>query len=274
MLSGDALEKMERYLGLVAAVTAEEFETRYRSGKFGSALTNVIAPGGEEVANDNGSGEITQTQSSFSVGQEIEDALADSVEPTPMWKPGISFFGEVDMADSAVKMAKGEGVDIVFHFDIYLKAVRGSGQNTSRCRLMHVASGKSLGVTKGIDSAEAVKFARSGKYDHREYVQNQMASLWLITDRSLMTSAMPALTAPSAKQRVAVLLSTAKRNSLAALAEIRYYQLQGLLTEAEVEQAFDVVGGDDAMMILYGPPEEKLAIVRQWAVDAVPEAAQ
>ena len=85
---------------------------------------------------------------------------------------------------------------------------------------------------------------------------------------------MPALTAPSAKQRVAVLLSTAKRNSLAALAEIRYYQLQGLLTEAEVEQAFDVVGGDDAMMILYGPPEEKLAIVRQWAVDAVPEAAQ
>jgi len=50
--------------------------------------------------------------------------------------------------------------------------------------------------------------------------------------------------------------------------------MQQLLSAKEVAIAFDIIGGEDALLMLYGPQSEKLAMARKWAVQAVSSADQ
>ncbi len=202
------------------------------------------------------------------------DALDESAEPRPLWKPGILFYGEGDSKD-ITKMAKADGIDILLHFDVYLKPVRNEYvQNVSRCRLIRVTDGKSLIVSKGIDSVEAMAMARTGRGSERDYVMGQLESLLAIVDRYIVTTDLPKLSPEMAKRRVGSLLSGADAKSLRTLAEIRLYQMQQLLSAKEVATAFDIIGGEEALLMLYGPQSEKLTMARKWAVQAVSSAAQ
>ncbi len=44
MLSAEAQQTLDKYLGLVATIVAEEFDRRYRQGDFGTALATVTVP--------------------------------------------------------------------------------------------------------------------------------------------------------------------------------------------------------------------------------------
>lgn len=277
MLSSQANEAMNRYLGLVATVVAEQFDSRYRSGDFGAALTSVAAPAPADPQpgfQRGGGGAEDTTLTSFShMSQEIQDTLADSAEPIPLWKAGIQYLGEMESADISAKAARQHGIDFVLHFDIFLKESRdGNVQNVSRCRLMSVAAAKSMGVSKGIDSYEAVSQARAGRMDHREYVKEQLSALLGIIDRQIKTVALPTLSPEIAKRRIASMLASNNANSLRSLAEIRLYQRQGSITAEEAETAFDIVGGEDALLMMHGPAEQKLEVAREWALRAVPES--
>ncbi len=274
MLSAAANEELEKYLGLVAKVVAEQFETRYRQGDFGTALITVMAP--EPV--DKRARRAADQEVAISlrpISQEVMDALSDSPEPRPLWRPGIIYYGEGDSAD-VLKQANRENIDLLLHFDISLKTQRQEKyvQNVSRCRLFHVASGKSLGISKGMDNFEAIRMAQSGRSSERDYVTAQLENLFGILDRSVKTMEMPTLTPEVAKRRIGTLLSGAGSKSLRTLAEVRLYQSQELITAEEVEAAFDIVGGADALLMLHGPLEERLKMARQWAVRAVPKFSE
>lgn len=189
-----------------------------------------------------------------------------------MWKPGLTFVGS-GPSDEMIAAAKIEGIDFLLHCDVLLKEGRNDEtQNVSRCRLFNLATGKQLALSRGMDSAEVAQMVSTGRMpSETAYVKEQLGSLIGIIDRDTKVAAMPAgLTADAARRRVGTLVSSPDAKSLKTLAEIRLYQSLKLLTADEVEAAFDIVGGPDALMLLHGPRAERLEMARTWAVRAQP----
>ena len=121
-------------------------------------------------------------------------------------------------------------------------------------------------TSKGMDNREAAQLAAAVLIWEKAYVEDQLESLLAIVDQKVTAIEMPPLTPDVARNRVASLMQGASTPSLRTLAEIRLYQALGLIDDAEVEIAFEIVGGPEALMILHGPPKEKLAMVRKWAL--------
>jgi hypothetical protein len=194
-----------------------------------------------------------------------EPVALSSPDSLPMWKPGIVFVGS-GATKEMIQRAKDADLDVLIHFEVTLKSTRDEPvQNISRCRLINVATGKSFGVSKPMDSNEEQLKSANGD-GGRDYVGKRIANLILIIDRDFKVAPLPKLTPEVARRRVGSLLSTAAEKSLRTLAEIRLYQLQQLLTNEEVELAFDIVGGADSLLFLHGTAKERAAIARKWAV--------
>ncbi len=271
MLSEEANQDLEKFLGLVAIIVAEEFDARYRQGDFGSTLISVVPLEPVNARKQRSDDDEAAIAPPRPMSQEVMDLLADSPETRPLWKPGILYYGEGESAD-VIREAKRENVDLVLHFDIFLKAGRQEHvQNVSRCRLLQVSTGKSLGVSKGIDNFEAIRLAQMGRSTEREYVTEQLENLFGVFDRSLKLSAFPTLTPDVAKRRIGSLMSGAAAKRLRTLAEVRLYQAQELITPEEAEAAFYIIGGEDGMLMLHGPADQRLETARKWALRAVPE---
>jgi len=257
MLSEQAETELEENLGVVATVLGEEMEARYTEGSFGRAMTDVTAESGNK--------------------ETVTGAFVDAVQASsslPLWKPAIQYLGQGD-SDVHAKTARAANIDLLLHFDVLLKPGRGDFvQNISRCRLIHVPTGKSLGVSKAIDSLEHMQKSRLRGQSGREYVSEQLSNLLGIIDREAKSMAMPALTEAVAKRRIGSLLASGGGKNLRTLAEVRLYQSMQLLSEEDVLTAFDIVGGDEALQMVYGPEAERLALVRQWALNSQPEASQ
>ncbi len=111
----------------------------------------------------------------------------------------------------------------------------------------------------------------NSRQGERAYVEEQLGNLFAILDREVKVIDLPKLSPEVARIQVARLISGPRARTLRTLAEIRLYQAQGLITESEVEAAYDIIGGVDALMLLHGPLDERLAMARQWAVDSQPQ---
>ena len=254
MLDEATHTEMDKHLGLVATVIAEEFGKRYQQGDYGNGLCSVTA---EEEASSRPRGPV-------------DDLLDSSPEPLPLWVPGMVFLGEGDSRD-IVKSAHGDNIELVLHFDVVLKTDRaGNVQNISRCRLLHAASGKSLVVSKGMDSVEAAQMISVGREsDERSYILNRVSSLFQVIDKQVKTIDMPKLSPTVAQRRVGTLLAAEGVERLRAMAEIRYYQTQNLLSPEDVEAVFQIAGGEEGLSILHGAQDAKLKVARDWAVSAL-----
>ena len=67
------------------------------------------------------------------------------------------------------------------------------------------------------------------------------------------------------------MISAKDARTLRTLAEIRLYQMQDLISESEVEAAFDIIGSVDALMLLHGPLNERLEMAHEWALESQPD---
>ena len=270
MLGDQAALVLEKNLGLVAQVVAEAFKKRFEAGSFGPLFSTVTAPP-PAVENPGGRNrQAAPTGSSHVVGTAVNELLLDAGQPIQMWQPGLVFLGE-GPADEVMPFARAAKIDLLLHFEVVLKAGRNdSMQNTSRCKLMNVVTGKQEIVSKGMSTLEASKLAGAGRLNEREYVQEQLRSLFGFIDRAATVMEMPALTPEIARRRVATLVGSPQSRSLRTLAEVRMYQVKNLLTDEEVEAAFDIVGGAEGLMMLHGPQGEKIDLARQWAVQSLP----
>jgi hypothetical protein len=183
----------------------------------------------------------------------------------PMWAPGMEFVGEGRSAEMIAK-AKENGIDFLLHFEVIAKRYGRSTdvQTICRCQLVNVSNGKLLIMSKAMDNVEAMQLTRAGRGNNDEYVREQIAALWGMVDQHMLITELPPVTADIAKKRVAMLVAAPARDKLQSLAEVRMFESRGLLTPDEVVAVFDIIGGDDAIQLLYAPIEERRQIVRSW----------
>ena len=272
--------RFKQVLGLVATKVDQEFVIRYRDGLFGMALkdaddyspppppTGARGFGGRPMGGLP-PGAVGARQAALEPTPYSQKRMADLARYAPadlsMWTPGIVVLGE-GSSQEITKVAQEQGIDLLLHFDVILKpGPDETVQNLSRCRVVHVASGKAVGVSKAFDSAEAERLVDFERTTEEEYVADQLQNLLDIIDEKLAVSDMPPLTPEVAKRRVGALIGNPGTPPLRTLAEIRMYQARGLLDEADVESAFEIIAGDDGLVLLHGPLEQRLAVVRRMA---------
>ncbi|MCA9138923.1 MAG: hypothetical protein KDB00_19260 [Planctomycetales bacterium] len=248
MLSDEAQQQLSESLGVVIDIIGEEFDKRYAQGDFGRAMADITAS----------SGNVETVSESF---VKMMESSGDSL---PLWRAGMTFLGQGDWQTNTVAARKA-GLDIMLQVDVILKQRGEFTQNTCRCRLVHVPTGKSLGISKPIDSLEFAQMNRAKQTAARDYVHDQLQNFFEIIDKQTVTSELPTLTAEIAKKRIGSLLASGGGMNLRTLAEVRLFQSQGLLTEDEVLTAFDIVGGEEAMQLIYASEDERLRIVHEWA---------
>lgn len=251
MLNAQADEELREYLGLVAEIIGAEFVSRHQRGDFGSLLAEMESQ--DDTAATDGTADAPPPSSVVPLD---DDAL-------PMWKPGIVYLGQGSKQE-ILEQAQAAGLDMLIVFEVVLRTHRGTQtQNISRCRLIDVKSGDSIGLSRPIDNQHV---APDGETDE-DYVRGQLQNLLEILDRDIKVIALPQLTPEIARNRVGRLLD-GPPNAVRTLAEIRLYQLQNLLTINEVEQAFSIVGGEDALTLLYGSPTERRRLARRWVTQS------
>jgi len=262
MLNKDIDQRMSETLGTVAEVFKERFNDYYSSGKLGSALTDVTPKPSANTAGRRGrTTPVSLIESKYEQNSDL-----------PMWVPGLVFVGE-DESATTLAQAKEAGLDYLFHFDIAVKQDRGQPvQNRSRCRVYDVKSGKVVASSGKFDNMEVMQLgqrrsrtARRPKTDSgspsANYINDAMNALTLGLNKNVTLIPMPQLSATAARKRVSSLLSTPPSQLFQTLAEIRVYQSQGLLADGDVEQAFQIIAGNDGLTLLYGTEEEKNALV-------------
>lgn len=271
MLDASAEADLSKNLGLVAKVVAEEFDKRFQSGDFGSILTDVSAPSAAAETPGQGFGHRSMAGGKSGpadyMSSDAGDMLANAPESLPMWRPGLVYLGEGSSAEMT-SLAKESKLDFLLHFDVVLKEGRqGFVQNLCRLRLIPVATGKTLIVSKSMDSSEVAQLSATGRLsDNRSYVNERLVNLWRIVDRDIKAVNLPTLSPDVARRQIGRLLGSGKGRSLEVLAEVRLYQAMELIGQEEAETAFDIVGGPDALMLLHGPRQGRLAMARKWAV--------
>ena len=269
MLSEQARVVFDKNLGLVASVVGDELRKRFEQGAFGPLFATVTAP--TPPVDGNGAAGNAGANSSHVVGSSVNDLLMDAGQSMPMWQPGVIFLGEAPVAD-IMQNARAAQVDLLLHFDISLNAGNNDYvKNTSRCRLMNVATGKQLIISKGMSNSEVTQVTRAGRQTERDYVMSQLSPVLNFIDREATVSDLPPLTPEIARRRVEALVGSPQSRSLRTLAEVRMYQAKNLLTAEEVEVVFDIVGGPDGLLMLHGPQLEKLEMARQWALQSLPK---
>jgi hypothetical protein len=298
--------EFNRTLGLVAQVVAEEFAVRYNRGDFGmpmvtsqaSAVPSTDAPaatateskptsGFESLSNLAGLRPPPQANAAptgpapagsaptgpAAAGPAAAGPAAAAAQTTfnrgegrPIWQPGIFYIGN-GSAKEMIAQAAAADIDLLLHFEVALKPGRGNEvQNSSRLRLITVSDAKTIALSKSMDSYEESQLSTKGVGGGRDYVSERIENLFGIIDRDVNLTELPPLTAEIVRRRLGQLLGSEPPRSLRTLAEVRLYQLKSLLTPEEVELAFEIVGGSDGLLMLYGPQEERIAIARQWAL--------
>ena len=123
-----------------------------------------------------------------------------------------------------------------------------------------------MAMSKSMDSNEAAQMVRGGRGDEASYVSERVAGLFLTIDRQIKTIDLPALTPEVAKRRIASLLGSSKNDRLKTLAEVRLYQAQQLLSEADVESLFNIIGGQQGLTLIHGSRDQKLEAARELAL--------
>ncbi|EGF27125.1 hypothetical protein [Rhodopirellula baltica] len=248
MTDSEVSARMEKFLGLVADTVKTGLSKRISDGKFGHALVDVKAE--------------STTQGHTVNGDSVDEA------PQPMWIPSVLFVGEGNSRDT-IKTAHNLELDLLFHFDVGLKENRmGAVSNISRVKVMDARTGKTLVSSAAMDNTEVERITRVGRGSPAAYVDEQMKSLWAVVDERLTLSDLPTLSPEVARKRVAQVLGDRSMTPLRKLAEIRYYGYRGWLTPDEVEQAFEITGGPDAMKVLHGSESQAIEAIHKLVVQS------
>jgi len=224
----EAAKKLDKNLGIVAEVVKTRFAALQGAGKFGTALNSMEAAGQKFAA---------------------QSSDAASAVPTglPMWIPGVDFVGEGPF-NEMLAVAKTNQIDFLLHFDVIVKENRiGPPSYTTRCKLLNVETGETVGISKAIDKYEIA----GKKTGIRESIEEQVANLFEIMEKKVAVEPMPTLQPQQAISRIDSLLASSKPGSLRDLAEISMYRSQELISTELVDKAFFFAGGEDALLLIH-----------------------
>ncbi len=226
--SQEAQQTIDANLGFVATVFRELFDQRQASGKFGQAFEGMKAAAEKMLQQSSGYSEPT-------------------LSALPMWTPGIDYVGDGPYA-TMLAQAKANRLDYLLHFEIAVKENRlGSPAYLTRCKLMNVETGETLGLSKAIDKYEVVD-ARGGM---RAAIEAQLANLFEIIDKRITVVPMPELQPQQAVTRIDSLLATNRFGMLRNLAEINLFHSRKLLTDQQLNQCVYFLTGDKGLQAMH-----------------------
>jgi len=224
----EARKTIDAQLGLVADVMKTLFSARQGAGNFGVALDSMEAEGQKLAA-------------------QMVDVGGVSPNALPMWIPGVDFVGEGVYTDM-LAIAKSNQIDFLMHFDIIVKENRlGTPTYTTRCKLLMVGTGETIGISKAIDKYDVA----GKKIGIRESVEELLVNLFEIMDKKVTVEPMPALQPQQAIARIDSLLGSANAGSLRNLAEIMMFRSRDLITPELLDKAFLYAGGEGALQMLH-----------------------
>ncbi|MEM9366766.1 MAG: hypothetical protein AAGD07_12290 [Planctomycetota bacterium] len=247
LLKEDTVATLEQTLGLAVERVRDGLLQRLKSGKFGRALSSV-------------------PENDPSNMHRIGGFEATGNEDLPMVMPGVVFVGEGQSRDTAIKANKAN-LDLLFHYDVSLTSYpNGDVKNISRLRVVNCKTGKNLILSGAMDNSELLRLQRSGRGDPSSYINEQLETVWTIIDNRVTATPLPDLSPEIARKRVTQLLSDNLMSPLRKLAEVRLYGGRGWLTPEQVEEAFVIIAGNDAMTILHGADSVAFDVVRRMAV--------
>ena len=248
--------ELDRQVGMLAMVLGDELQSRYQAGRFGSFLLQ-----------DNGA----LLQGVKSLNDELErerlEQVVDSADQLyESWRPGVVDLGR-GSAEQALLAAVDANIDFLIHLDVLRRGSSELAYQTSRCRLIRVHDGKTLVLSRAVDSREADRLADIHEKRKRKYVESQLSRVIEMIDAVATVTELPKLNADRAKERLTVLLADGDARSLRTLAEIRLYQDLGFIDEREVEIAFEIAGGGDGLELLLGRYDRRAMLARKWAAN-------
>ncbi|QDV58802.1 hypothetical protein Mal33_48270 [Rosistilla oblonga] len=182
-------------------------------------------------------------------------------------RPGLIYLG-VDRPKELMEKAKQAGLDAYLQIDVSVNKneVNGWVYNESSVRWMSVATGKPIGrASKKINNKSVFQAIDSRELDPRELVRDDLTGVFKGGMEELRIKPLPSLTAEMVNARVGSLIMSPPENPLAALAEVRLYASQGLLTEDQVHLAFDLIMGDDGLILSSGSMPARVEIIEPFA---------
>ena len=246
LLKEDTVATLEQTLGLAMEIVRDGLSQRIRSGKFGRGLSDV-------------------PESDPSSLYRIGSLEVTGNEDLPMVMPGVVFVGEGQSRDTAIKANKAN-LDLLFHYDISLTSYpNGDVKNISRLRVVNCKTGKNLILSGAMDNSELLRLQNTGRGDPTSYINEQLETVWNIIDNRATAAPLPNLSPEVARKRVTQILSDNLMSPLRKLAEVRLFGDRGWLTDEQVEEAFVIIAGNDAMSILYGADSVAFEVIRQMA---------
>ncbi|WP_201767243.1 hypothetical protein [Rhodopirellula sallentina] len=246
-------ERFDELMGAVASTVADGMRSRIEAGQFGNALVSVDPDAKNQGYQIGGEG-VPQAE-------------------RRMWIPGVVYLGEGSIQQMS-KAAVDANVELLLHFDVALKEVRGgSTQNITRVKIVDCVNGKTVVLSGAMDSREVQRLQQANRGTVDSYLSEALEKFWGILDSRFTVIDFPSLTPEVARRRVASLLGDNSLSTLRKLAEIRFLGLSGWLTEEEVEQAFDIAVGSDGMTILYGAPTDAIRTLREIALRDLNESS-
>lgn len=280
---GGVLGRFHQNLGLVAELIGSHFESQFSAGHFGHGFRNVVAePEDESELPDQFNGlnaeqfagamEMAEGMDELEIdprrrpnamalpaGMAEEATAGDPAGgaglPAAMdarLRPGLPFVGEMPLQD-ALDKAKEDGLDYLLHVEVSIQ----SKKNRSFVRVISVSDQKTIVASKKLDNVEAYRAAKAERMDERAYVDEILGDMFAIVEERLKTVPLPNLSPDVAKRRIGTLLESRYAFNLAAMAEVRLYQYQDLLTEEEAADALYLFAGKEGLSYVYALPETR-----------------
>jgi hypothetical protein len=193
---------------------------------------------------------------------------------------GLKFLGKENAKD-LLEAAASDGLDYVFIIKVNVKASGGrngpqSVNNTCKVTLYDmkaefknsegkVVPGKRVSFSSdSIVNQEVYAAKQKNSSSEKKEVSRQLERLWKNIDEKVALKEATGWTQEMAAKRVETLLKSASDQPLGALAEIRALHELGLLTADQYEQAFQIVGGEEGILLIGGTEEERRKAVDGW----------
>jgi hypothetical protein len=171
-----------------------------------------------------------------------------------------------DTLEAITSEAAAQGIDVVAVFQLTVKS---GGLNkresvTLMIVLADARTGRVLMKSKPLNSLQYLAAKQKGIDQSNELIQ----AISSYIDKNLALEAKPNFTADEAHKRAAAAAEDAADNPLPALAEVRYYQMHGLLTNEQLKEHYQtILGAAESQAFLGGKQEERLKALSAWLPD-------
>lgn len=176
--------------------------------------------------------------------------------------PAVSFIG-VNESTELLKRARDGKFDalVIYDVEISLNYKLRLIYNDCKARLVNLADGKTIAVTKSLRNTDAQReLDKQGMAYLEKIVQPLLAAL---DEKSSLIEIPAAITADLIKtKRLPVLLSDTSRPKLDVLSELALYRERAWLSDTDFQAAAkSLIGADDGVKLLTGTDEERRAVV-------------